>query len=33
MELFRQADFDMLQGPSVIYRENEAQGGEIALRI
>jgi biotin synthase len=23
MELFRQADFDMLQGPSVIYRENE----------
>jgi biotin synthase len=33
MELFRQADFDVLQGPSMIYRENEARGGEIALRV
>jgi biotin synthase len=33
VELFRQADFDMLRGPSVIYREYEARGGEIALRI
>jgi biotin synthase len=32
-ELFRRADFDMLQGPSVIYRENEARGEKIALRI
>jgi biotin synthase len=33
MELFRQADFDLLQGPSVIYKENEARGEKIALRI
>jgi biotin synthase len=33
MELFRQADFDVLQGPSVIYRENKARGRKIALRI
>jgi biotin synthase len=33
IELFRQADFDVLQGPSMIYRENKAQGEKIALRI
>jgi biotin synthase len=33
IELFRQADFDVLHGPSMIYSENKAQGEKIALRI